>query len=394
MTIDAVDWPAMRDRIFGRIDPIVRGRQGISRGPAKPEHHGVHGDGRFIGHKTARHRHAAPSVTADRWSCSPPAAGPTVPDIPGLALGPRVHTSDTIMLLDDAAAIGRSSSAAATSPPSSPTCSASFGSEVTQVIRGDPAAARPRRRHLARRSRQLPGDRWTLLTAASSRRRSTPASPMSSSDVGAAAHRRGRHRARRHRPTPQQRPPRRRCHRRRRRRRHGYVTVDEYQRTSVDGHLRPRRHLLAVAAQARRQPRDARRPPQPAPPRAIGAKRSPLRPVGGVHPSADRRRRADRGAGASLAASTTSSAATTTPASPPAGHARTRPASSRCSPIPDSGLLLGAHVIGPEAATVIQPLIQAMSFGQTARDVATKAVLDPSGAARGHRERAAVSCRA
>ena len=39
---------------------------------------------------------------------------------------------------------------------------------------------------------------------------------------------------------------------------------------------------------------------------------------------------------------------------------------------PRSGLLLGAHVIGPEAATVIQPLIQAMSFGQTAHDVATK----------------------
>ena len=37
-----------------------------------------------------------------------------------------------------------------------------------------------------------------------------------------------------------------------------------------------------------------------------------------------------------------------------------------------SGLLLGAHVIGPEAATVIQPLIQAMSFDLPARDVATK----------------------
>ena len=33
-------------------------------------------------------------------------------------------------------------------------------------------------------------------------------------------------------------------------------------------------------------------------------------------------------------------------------------------------LLLGAHVIGPEAATVIQPLIQAMSFGQRAHEVA------------------------
>ncbi|WP_338083823.1 hypothetical protein [Arthrobacter silviterrae] len=39
---------------------------------------------------------------------------------------------------------------------------------------------------------------------------------------------------------------------------------------------------------------------------------------------------------------------------------------------PATGLLLGAHAIGPEAATVIQPLIQAMHFGQTAHDVAKK----------------------
>jgi mycothione reductase len=37
---------------------------------------------------------------------------------------------------------------------------------------------------------------------------------------------------------------------------------------------------------------------------------------------------------------------------------------------PDTGLLLGGHVIGPDAANLIQPLVQAMSFGQTAHDVA------------------------
>ena len=37
---------------------------------------------------------------------------------------------------------------------------------------------------------------------------------------------------------------------------------------------------------------------------------------------------------------------------------------------PATGKLLGAHVVGPDAATVIQPLIQAMSFGQRAHDVA------------------------
>lgn len=33
--------------------------------------------------------------------------------------------------------------------------------------------------------------------------------------------------------------------------------------------------------------------------------------------------------------------------------------------------ILGAHIIGPQAATLVQPLIQAMHFGQTAREVAT-----------------------
>jgi mycothione reductase len=35
-----------------------------------------------------------------------------------------------------------------------------------------------------------------------------------------------------------------------------------------------------------------------------------------------------------------------------------------------TGLLLGAHLIGPQASSLIQPVIQAMSFGQTAYDVA------------------------
>ncbi len=37
---------------------------------------------------------------------------------------------------------------------------------------------------------------------------------------------------------------------------------------------------------------------------------------------------------------------------------------------PATGLLLGAHLIGPDASSLIQPLIQAMSFGQPARAVA------------------------
>lgn len=35
-----------------------------------------------------------------------------------------------------------------------------------------------------------------------------------------------------------------------------------------------------------------------------------------------------------------------------------------------SGRLLGAHVMGPQAATLIQPLVQALSFGLAVREMA------------------------
>ena len=37
-----------------------------------------------------------------------------------------------------------------------------------------------------------------------------------------------------------------------------------------------------------------------------------------------------------------------------------------------TGLIVGAHIIGPQAASLIQPLVQAMQFGQTATDVANE----------------------
>jgi mycothione reductase len=37
---------------------------------------------------------------------------------------------------------------------------------------------------------------------------------------------------------------------------------------------------------------------------------------------------------------------------------------------PATGQLLGAHIIGPQASTLIQPLVQAMSFGLDARSMA------------------------
>ena len=37
---------------------------------------------------------------------------------------------------------------------------------------------------------------------------------------------------------------------------------------------------------------------------------------------------------------------------------------------PATGLLIGAHLVGPQATSLIQPLIQAMSFGTTATEAA------------------------
>lgn len=40
----------------------------------------------------------------------------------------------------------------------------------------------------------------------------------------------------------------------------------------------------------------------------------------------------------------------------------------------ESGRILGAHIIGPQASILIQPLVQAMTFGQTAMQLATEVV--------------------
>src|SRR5580765_1557264 len=89
-----VDWPAVRDRIFGRIDPIS------AAGEAWRENSDnvtvFHGEGHFVG----PHRLQVGDVvlTADRFVL---AAGSraVLPDIPGLD-EVTVHTSDTVMRLD------------------------------------------------------------------------------------------------------------------------------------------------------------------------------------------------------------------------------------------------------------------------------------------------------
>ena len=134
MTVDHVDWPALRDRVFGRIDPIVAAGKAYRQGPESPNVTVYTGTARFVGHKRLD-TGTGTVVTADRWVV---AAGSraTVPEVDGLELGPRVHTSDTIMYLDELPRsiiiFGGGFIAAEFAHVFD-----AFGSEVIQVIRGD-----------------------------------------------------------------------------------------------------------------------------------------------------------------------------------------------------------------------------------------------------------------
>jgi mycothione reductase len=96
----SADWPAMRDRVFGRIDPIAAG--GTEYRHSQDHVTVLHGDGRFVGD----HRLAVRSpdgttteITADRFVLAA-GARPRVPDVPGLQ-GTPFHTSDSIMRIDE-----------------------------------------------------------------------------------------------------------------------------------------------------------------------------------------------------------------------------------------------------------------------------------------------------
>jgi mycothione reductase len=365
MSVDDVDWPEVHHRVFGRIDPIAAAGKAHREGPECPNITVYTGRARFVGHKRLD-TGTGTEITADRWVL---AAGSraTVPDVDGLALGSRIHTSDTIMHLDElprsVIIFGGGFVAAEFAHVFD-----AFGSEVVQVIRGD----RLLRMHdddISAAFTAAARRRWTVLsgTQPSAFRASesevevdvagrrvtadvvlvaTGRVPNSDLlDVGASGIS----------VDPDT----------------GLVVVDEFQRTSVEGifalgdicspwelkhvanhEMRVVRHNLAhpeamVRSDLRFVPSAVFTHPQ-------------IAMVGLTEWQAEQRRidyvtaRYDYSGIA-------------------AGWAREDTTGFvKVLADPRSGLLLGGHVIGPEAATVIQPLIQAMSFGQTAHDVATK----------------------
>ena len=91
-----VDWPAIRDRVFGRIDPIAEGGRQY-RLDGHPNVTLVEGSARFTGERTIVVD--GRTMTADRILVAT-GARPSIPPIPGLDDVP-FHTSDTIMRIDD-----------------------------------------------------------------------------------------------------------------------------------------------------------------------------------------------------------------------------------------------------------------------------------------------------
>jgi mycothione reductase len=91
-----VDWPAIRDRVFGRIDPIAEsGRQYRATGSANITL--IEGTARFIAPKLLDVE--GQLITADHILVGA-GSRPVVPPIPGL-VETGFHTSDSIMRLDE-----------------------------------------------------------------------------------------------------------------------------------------------------------------------------------------------------------------------------------------------------------------------------------------------------
>ena len=100
-SIEEVNWPAIRDRVFGRIDPIVQGGEEYRLGVECPNITVLKGTGRLVGSKTL-------DVTGDdgqltrvsgRHIVLGAGARPFIPPYPGLDDVP-FHTSDTVMRID------------------------------------------------------------------------------------------------------------------------------------------------------------------------------------------------------------------------------------------------------------------------------------------------------
>jgi mycothione reductase len=362
--LDGVRWPDVRDRIFGRIDPIAEG----GRRWRAEENANVtvyEGTARFTGPKTLD-TGTGETITADRFVL---AAGsrPVVPDVADLeSVG--YHTSDTIMRLDELPkrllVLGSGFIAAEFAHVFS-----SFGVAVTVIARSD-LILRSEDREIAERFTTIASGKWDVrlrrkavraervdgvvrlhlegpdgeevvegdeLLVAVGRRPNTDL--LDAAAAGLDLHPDGR------------------------------IVVDEHQRTSVPGvyalgDISSEHQLKHVANhEAKVVQHNLLHPDEPIAsdhrfvPSAVFS--SPqIASVGLTEEQA-----VERGVRFVSASQAYASIAYGWAMEDTTGFAK-------LLADPETGQLIGAHVIGPQAPTVIQPVIQAMSFGLDARSMA------------------------
>ncbi|HET6501121.1 MAG TPA: mycothione reductase [Amycolatopsis sp.] len=364
--LSGVRWRDVRDRIFGRIDPIAAGGRDYRTGHQDNANVTVYeGEGRFTGNKelTVTLPDGTETITADRFVL---AAGgrPLIPDIDGLdEIG--YHTSDTVMRLDKLPSrlviLGSGFIAAEFAH-----VFASFGVQVTVVARSG-ALLRHEDEDISARFTELAAQRFDVrlnrravrahrsesgivvefaegdaveadeVLVAVGRRPNSDLLDVAATGVSVLDS--------------------------------GHVAVDEYQQTSVEGiyalgDLSSPFELKHVANHEARvvqhnllNPGDRIRADHRYVPHAVFG--SPqIASVGLTEAQA-------RARGVRFVTSKQDYAGIAY------GWAMEDTSGFvKLLADPDTGLLLGAHIIGPQAPTVIQPLIQAMSFGLDARSMA------------------------
>ena len=359
------DWPALRDRIFRRIDPIsVAGRSWRVRSNDNVTLY--EGHAQFTGPRQID-TGTGETITADQVVV---AAGSraVVPPIPGLETAPsgRIHTSDTIMRIDELprrlAILGGGFVAAEFAH-----VFGSFGSEVTILNRSE-ALLRQEDHDISARFTDLARQRWDvrlgstlekveehegglrlhvegsgeileadLLLVATGRRSNADGLDLDRTGVEVDEG--------------------------------GLVVVDDYQHTTGEGiwalgDVCTRYQLKHVSNHEARvvqhnvlHPGDPRRADHRHVPSAVFS-HPQVASVGLTEEQAT-----ERGIGFVTSRQAYGDTAY--------GWAMEDTTSfAKILADPDTGLLLGAHFLGPQASNLIQPLIQAMNFAQTAHDVA------------------------
>ncbi|MFC4335445.1 mycothione reductase [Salininema proteolyticum] len=157
LALNGVDWPAVRDRVFGRTDPIADGGKEY-RAHGRSNATLYDGTGRFTAPKVIEvdGQDGREEITAEQIVV---AAGsrPTLPPVPGLEDVPY-HTSDSVMRIDELprrmVVLGTGFVAAEMAHVFS-----AFGVEVTIVGRSD-RMLRVEDRDVSRRFTELAAERW------------------------------------------------------------------------------------------------------------------------------------------------------------------------------------------------------------------------------------------